>query len=67
MKEYPGEGRNTREKYFGYKLANGGITTGNSFGRLKGRFGCLRKAIDININILLQALILSTAELQGKI
>ena len=47
MKEYPGGGRNTREKYSGYKLANAGITTGNSFGRLEGRFRCLRKAIHI--------------------
>ena len=52
MKENPGGGGNTREKYFVYKLANAKITTGNSFGRLEGRFGCLRKAIDININIL---------------
>ena len=56
MKEYPGGGRNSREKYFDYKLASARITTENSFGRFKGRFRCLRRAMDVNINTLSQVI-----------
>lgn len=62
MKEYPGGGRNEREKYFGYKLSSARIVIENAFGRLKGRFGCLRRAMDINIshlpNVILSTFIL---------
>ena len=53
MKKHRGRVRNSHEKYFGYKLAIE-ITVENYFGRLKGRFGWLRRAMDIDINTLPQ-------------
>ena len=44
MKEYPKGGKDEREQYFGYRLSSE-----NAFDRLKGRFGCFRRPMDVNI------------------
>ena len=49
MKEYAGGGTNSQEQYFGYRLCSARNVTECSFGRLKVRFGCLRRAMDINL------------------
>ena len=49
MKEFPGGGANNRERLFSDRLSSARITIQNSFGRLKGRFGCLQRAMDIDI------------------
>jgi len=52
MKEFPGGGINDRERFFSYRLSSARITIENSFGRLKGRFRCLQRAMDIDIKTL---------------
>ena len=49
MKEYPKGGKDEREQYFGYRLSSARMVIENTFGRLKGRFGCLRRPMDVNI------------------
>ena len=49
MKEFPKGGKNEREQYLGYRLSSARMVIENAFGRLKGRFGCLRRPMDINI------------------
>jgi hypothetical protein len=49
MKEYAGGGTNRQEKYFGYRLCSARNVIECSFGKLKARFGCLRRAMDINL------------------
>ena len=49
MKEYPKGGKDEREQYFGYRLSSARMVMENAFDRLKGRFGCLRRAMDVNI------------------
>ena len=41
-------GNDDLEKVFGYKLSSARIVTENAFGRLKGRFRCLNRAMDVN-------------------
>ena len=41
---------------FSYKMSSARIVIENAFGRLKGRFGCLKRAIVININTLPQVI-----------
>ena len=43
MKEYPKGEKDEREHYFGNRLSSAGMVIENAFGRLKGRFGCLRR------------------------
>ena len=50
MKEYAGGGTTCQEQYFGYKLCSARNVIKCSFGRLKARFGCLRRAMDINLD-----------------
>ena len=45
MKEYPKGEKDEREQYFGNRLSSAGMVIENGFGRLKGRFGCLRRPI----------------------
>lgn len=47
MKEYSNGDSTAQEQYFGLKLCQSRI--GCSFGRLKARFGALKRAIDINL------------------
>ena len=49
MKEFPQGGKNTEEQFFGYRLSSARMVIECAFGRLKARFGCLRRAMDINL------------------
>ena len=49
MKDYPKGGKDDPKKFFGYKLSTAGIVIENAFGRLKGRFRCLNKAMYVNV------------------
>lgn len=53
MKEFPGGGCTVQEQYFGYRLSSARMVIECAFGRLKGRFGALRREMDINIDDLL--------------
>ena len=48
MKEYAGGGVTVQEQYFGYKLCSARNVIECSFGRLKARLSCLKRAMDIN-------------------
>jgi hypothetical protein len=50
MKEYAGGGTTAQEQYFGYKLCSARMVIECAFGRLKGRFGILRRPLDINLD-----------------
>ena len=50
MKEYSAGGSNNEEGCFCYKLSSARIVIENSFGRLKARFGCLHRTMDIKMN-----------------
>ena len=50
MKEYANGGRTAQEQYFGLKLCSARNVIECSFGRLKARFGALKRAMDINID-----------------
>ena len=56
MKEYPAGGSTVSEQLFGYRLCSARMVIECSFGRLKGRFGCLRRPMDINLNELPMAI-----------
>jgi len=49
MKEYAGGGSTPQEQYFGLKLCSARFVIECAFGRLKARFGILRRPMDINI------------------
>ena len=49
MKEFANGGRNEEEQFFGWRLSSARMVIECAFGRLKGRFGCLRRDMDINI------------------
>ena len=61
MKKFSGGGRNEGETFFSYKLPSAGIPIENSFGRLKARFGCLQRAMDVKLNTLSQVIYSSFA------
>lgn len=50
MKEYSNGGSTVREQYFGMTLCQSRMVIECSFGRLKARFGALKRAMDINIS-----------------
>lgn len=50
MKEYAGGGSTAQEQYFGLRLCSARMVIECAFGRLKGRFMMLRRAMDINID-----------------
>lgn len=50
MTEYSGGGSNTQEQFYGYRLSSARMVIECSFGRLKGRFACLRGNVDINMS-----------------
>ncbi|XP_037553265.1 protein ALP1-like [Nematolebias whitei] len=50
MKEYANGGSNVQEQYFGLSLCRARMVIECAFGRLKARFGALRRAMDINMN-----------------
>ena len=45
-----GGGTNRQEQYFGYRLCSARNVIECAFGRLKARFGCLKRAMDINLD-----------------
>lgn len=50
MKEYVGGGSTPQEQYFGLKVCSSRMVIECAFGRLKGRFMMLKRALDINID-----------------
>ena len=50
MKEYAAGGSTPRKQYFGYKLCSARNVIECAFGRLKARFSCLKRAMDINMD-----------------
>ena len=50
MKAYPDNGRLTREqKTFNYGLSHARVVVEHAYGRLKGRWRCLQKRLDISV------------------
>ena len=49
MKEYSNGGSTAQEQYFRWKLCQARMVIECSFGRLKARFGALKRAMDINL------------------
>ena len=43
MKKFPGGGNTPQEQFFGWRLSSARMVIECSFGRLKGRFGALRR------------------------
>ena len=50
MKEYTNRGVTQQEQYFGMKLCGARMVIECAFGRLKARFGAMRRAVDNSIN-----------------
>ena len=50
MKEYANGGKTKQEQYFGLTLCSGRNVIECAFGRLKARFGALRRQMDINMD-----------------
>ena len=48
MKEYANRGSTKQEQYFGMRLCQARMVTEYAFGRLKVRFGALKRSMDIN-------------------
>ena len=48
MKEFPGGGNSVQQQYFGWRLSSARMVIECAFGRLKGRFGILKREMDIN-------------------
>ncbi|XP_046862569.1 protein ALP1-like [Xenia sp. Carnegie-2017] len=48
MKEFPGGGNSLQQQYFGWRLSSARMVIECAFGRLKGRFGILKREMDIN-------------------
>ena len=49
MGEFVNGGSNEKEQLFVFKLSSTRMVIECAFGRLKGRFGCLQREMDINI------------------
>eukprot|EP00794_Sanderia_malayensis_P019639 gene19639-21583_t len=49
MKEFAKGGSNQGEQFFGYRLSSARMVVECAFGRLKARFGILRKPIDMHM------------------
>ena len=50
MKEFANGGKNQPEQFYGFQLSSARMVIECSFGRLKAKFGCLRRDMDINLN-----------------
>ena len=50
MKEFVSGEKNEEEQFFGYRLSSARMIIERSFGRLKARFACLRRDMDINLD-----------------
>ena len=49
MKEFANGGKDQSEEFFVFRLSSARIVIECAFDRLKARFGCLRREMDINI------------------
>ena len=49
MKEFTNGGKNQVEAFFGFRSSSARMVIECAFGRLKARFGCLRRDMDINL------------------
>ena len=49
MKEFAKGGSTEKEQFFGYRLSSARLVVECAFGRLKARFGILRRAMDISL------------------
>ena len=52
IKECPGGGSTVQDQFFGYRFSSARMVIDCSFGRLKARFGCLRREMDISQEVL---------------
>ena len=50
MKEFSNGGSTPSEQFFGYRLSSARVVIEGAFSHLKGRFGILRRPIDINLS-----------------
>ena len=50
MKEFANGEKNEEEQVFGYRFSSARMDIEYMFGRLKARFGCFRRDMDINID-----------------
>ena len=50
MKEYANRGSTKQEQYFGMRLCQARMVIECAFGRLKARFGALKRSMDINLD-----------------
>lgn len=50
MKEYANGGSAKQEQYFGMRLCQARMVIECAFGRLKARFGALKRSMDINLD-----------------
>lgn len=50
MKEYANGGSTKQEQYFGMRLCQARMVIECAFGRLKARFGALKRSMDINLD-----------------
>ena len=50
MKEFANGGKSAQEQFFGYSLSSARMVVECAFRRLKARFGCLRREIDMNMS-----------------
>ena len=49
MKEYANDGKTPEEQFFGFRLSSARMVIECGFGRLKARFGCLWRNMDIRL------------------
>ena len=49
IKEFSNDGKNNEDHFFGYRLSSARMVIECAFGRLKARFGCLNRNMDINL------------------
>ena len=49
MKEFSKGGKNSSERFFGQRLSSARMVIECAFGRLKARFDCLKREMDINL------------------
>ena len=71
IKKYSKGGKDDHEKFFSYKISSARIVIENAFGRLKGRFRYLNRAMNVNVkelpNLIMSCFVLHNfCELRNK-